>query len=97
MTTLKQILNKGNSFSCELVTYNHESVYSFEWNTTDRTSPIGYSHFKKVLSSEVKLLGGNIVLTDDKITQQELNEFCGAVAGYCSLKDYNAWFCAEVT
>ena len=92
MVTLNELLNEGHEFDCELITGSWETPYSFAWNETTRTTLEAGEHFKKVLSSPVLIRNGNLLLTNEDITEEELTEFTSAGAGYCSSEDYAKWF-----
>ena len=82
-----------NSFSCEVITTEWETAFSFEWDEQSNLTNEGKKRFNKILNSECRFLGnGNIELLDKTITENELDDFLRSVAGYCSVRFYNIWF-----
>lgn len=95
MTTFKELLQQGNHFSTELITNDYETNYSFEWGGEVQMTEEGIKRFQKIMNSTYQITPGAIILQDDTLTEEELEAFTSAAAGYCSVKSYDRWF-AEV-
>ena len=81
----------------DIYTDDYDSRYGFVWDNNIKFTSTGKRKFCKILLSNATIVNGhNIFLNNKSITQEDLDLFLGALAGYVSIDEYNKWFKNEV-
>ena len=90
---LIDFLNSTETLSCELITKDLESQFSFEWDNDIYFTPYALDYFKAILESEIKIHvrsdNYSVVTILNDVDEKLYDLFMSMCAGYVSCTFYD--------